>query len=65
MSDRLPASSAADSTAIVTYWISADGQGSYDMYGMTAADALAELLGQCGEDDQRDGILAGSFILAE
>ena len=32
---------------------------------MTAADALAELLGQCGEDNQRDGILAGSFILAE
>lgn len=61
MSTRIPASDAAESAVIVTHWVSADGQGSYDMTGLTAADALRELLGQCGEGEQRDGILAGHF----
>lgn len=65
MSTRLPASAAAESTAIVTHWVSADGQGSYDMTGLTAADAIRELLGQCGEDHDRDDFLAGHFLLAD
>ena len=70
MPSSIHASRAADSSAIVTEWISEDGQGSYDMTGgepasMTAAEALTELLSQCGEETQRDSILAGRFILAE
>lgn len=60
----LPARDASTSTEIVTFWRGADGQGDYDMTGMTASAALAELLGQCGEDAQREAILAGHFILA-
>lgn len=60
----LPARDASTSTAIVTFWQRADKQGGYDMGGMTASDALAELLAQCGEDSQREAILDGHFILA-
>ena len=63
--NTIPANETADRTDIVTFWVSADGQGSIDMTGATAAEALAELLAQCGEDDQRDAILAGAFQVAE
>lgn len=50
------------------HWISADRQGDIDMSGEYAAtdrhaaieEACRELLDQCGDDDQRAGILAGS-----
>lgn len=60
----IPARDAATSAAPVTYWTSADGRGSFDMSGLTAAAALRELLGQCSNDEQREGILSGSFDIA-
>ena len=61
----ISATEAATSTAIVTYWIGEDGQGDFDMTGLTAAEAVTELLGQCGEESQRTAIMAGHFIVAE
>ena len=65
MTRTIPATDAADSTDIVTFWVSGDGQGSLDMSGMTAADALAELLAQCSDADDAAGVMAGCFDLAE
>lgn len=60
----IPASTASTaSTATVSFWRSADGQSAIDMSGATAAEALAELLGQCATDEERAGILAGSFVV--
>ncbi len=50
-------------------WVSADRQGSIDMSGTYEADsrhdaveaACHELLAQCGDDDERMGILAGTI----
>lgn len=41
------------------YWRSADGQSVLDMSGATLAEARAELLEQCGTDEQRDAMLRG------
>jgi hypothetical protein len=46
-------------------WTSADGQGQMDMTGSTLAEARATLLGQCADDEQREGILAGSLEVVE
>lgn len=46
--------------ATVTFWTSADGQAEIEVCG-TVEEALAELLGQCADDGQREAILAGSF----
>lgn len=43
------------------FWLSADGQNEIDMSGHTEAEALAELLEQCGTEAERAAILAGSF----
>lgn len=53
------------STAIVTAWISADGQDSLPMAGATVDQARAELLDQCATDEERASIVAGAFVLAE
>lgn len=60
--NRIPAASL--SSALVTFWHSADGQSSIDMTVATAAEAVADLLAQCSTDEQRASILAGSFDLA-
>ncbi len=60
----IPAINANESTEIVTYWTSEDGQASIDMSGLTAKDALDELIGECADDIEEAGILAGSFELA-
>jgi hypothetical protein len=57
----IPALAAASFSTPVTLWRSADGQSTIDMSGATAAEAVAELLAQCGSEDERAGILAGSF----
>lgn len=45
------------------YWISEDEQTHFDMTGHESeAAALEELLGQCGTAEQREAILAGSFV---
>lgn len=59
------ATSAASTTDLVTRWVSKDGQSSIDMAGATAAEAVAELLSQCGDNVQRAAILAGSFVVAD
>ena len=41
------------------WWISADGW--YDMHGATVAEAVAELLAQCADDDDRAGVYAGTL----
>ena len=43
------------------WWAPADGQGEMDMTGCTVAEALAEMLGQCADDEQREGLLSGSL----
>lgn len=48
-------------SALVSHWISADGQGACDMSGATAAEALEELLDVCTDDAQRTRVLAGRF----
>lgn len=65
MAHTLPANTASSSSALVGYWYSADGQGFIDMTGATAAEAVAELLGQCGTGEERAVILAGRFVLAD
>lgn len=45
------------------HWLSDDGRRSIDMSGATAADAIAELLAQCGTDEQRAAILRGSLVV--
>ena len=61
--DTIFAADAATSNQAVTYWIGSDGSG-LDMAGMTASEALAELLDQCGTGEERTAILAGRFQLA-
>jgi len=61
--DTISAAAAATSRQAVTYWIGSDGSG-LDMVGMTASEALAELLDQCGTGEERTAILAGRFQLA-
>lgn len=61
--DTISTADAATSNQAVTYWIGSDGS-DLDMSGMTASEALAELLSQCGTDDERAAILAGRFQLA-
>jgi hypothetical protein len=57
------------------YWTSEDGQSSLDMGSVSdyssiskegiAAEALAELVGQCTDDEQVAGILAGNIAIVE
>ena len=61
--DTISAADAATSNQAVTDWIGADGSG-LDMSEMTASEALAELLAQCGTGEERTAILAGRFQLA-
>ena len=61
--DTISASTASTSKQGVTYWIGSDGSG-LDMSGLTASEALAELLDQCGTGEERTAILAGRFQLA-
>lgn len=50
-------------------WVSADGQGEYTGWVIpagqsaeaVAAECEAEILGQCGTDEYREGILAGTI----
>jgi hypothetical protein len=51
-------------TRSVTWWTSADRRRELDMTGSTAAEALAELMGQCTDDEQRTSILSGTMALA-
>lgn len=59
--------------AFTLYWIREDGQGDFNMgsYGTReeAAAAIptakAELLGQCGEQFQRDEIEAGTWTIQD
>ena len=44
-----------------TFWISADKQASLDMGNLSEKDALEILLGQCGSDEEKEAIHAGSF----
>jgi hypothetical protein len=59
----IPARTAASSTAPVAFWTAADGQRDLDMAGITAAEAVEMLLDQCADDEQREGILDGSFTV--
>jgi len=61
--DTISAATAATSTQAVAYWVGPDGS-DLDMTGMSAAEALAELLAQCGTGEERAAILAGRFQLA-
>lgn len=61
----IPATAASSDSRPVTSWLSSDRQGEIDMTGATAAEALRELLAQCATDDEREGILAGSFVVAD
>ena len=55
---------AAPDTRRVTYWVSADGQGSLDMTGCTASEALEELCRECcGSSADVESILDGRFEL--
>jgi len=65
MTYRIPATDAATDDTQVTVWWSADRQASIDVDGMTAAEALAELLAQCGTEDDQEDILAGAFAVAQ
>jgi hypothetical protein len=47
----------------VTWWTSADGRRELDMTGSTASEALAELLSQCTDDEQRASIMSGAMYL--
>lgn len=58
--DTISAAAAATSNQAVTHWVGPDGS-DLDMSGMPASAALAELLSQCGTDDDRAAILAGRF----
>ena len=48
---------------MMLWWISEDRQGEIDMTGSSSLeDALDILLAQCGSEEERQGILAGSFV---
>ena len=58
--DRIAVADITDTdTRPAGWWTSADGQGQIDMTGTMLAEAKAELLAQCANDEQRAGILAG------
>lgn len=61
----IPATEALTSTTPVTHWVSADGQNSMPMEGAPASECLAELLGQCADEAQREAIMAGRFEVAQ
>lgn len=44
-------------------WVSADKQSTIDTRGAPAEQALAELLEQCGSDEQRAEIMSGAFVI--
>jgi len=48
-------------SAQVGWWTSADGSGCLDMVGATVAEAVAEMLAQCADDDDRAGVYAGTL----
>lgn len=52
-------------TRAAGWWHSADGQGHLDMRGATLAEARHDLLAQCGEERQREAILAGRIESVE
>ena len=48
--------------AVVGWWTSADGSGCLDMSGATVAEAVAEILAQCGDDEEeRAEVYAGTL----
>jgi len=47
------------------YWTSKDGQSSIDMSDATEKEAWAELLEQCGSEEERAGILAGTLEVTD
>ncbi len=59
--NTITAREASESSALVDYWTSADGQATIGVGGLTAAEALRELLAQCPDDSAREAILSGSF----
>lgn len=46
----------------MTEWLSRDKQSNIDMGDMWPSEALAELLSQCGDDEDREAILDGTII---
>lgn len=60
----VPAEAAADHRRVIR-WVSLDRQSHLLLEGATVSEARAELLEQCGDELQREQILAGSFELAE
>ena len=56
---------AADDPRPAGSWIAADWQSELDMRGATLGEALGELLEECGSDEERASILAGSIELAD
>jgi hypothetical protein len=52
-----------DTQETVGFWLSADKQSSLDMSGMDAHVALAELLEQCGDEEDIREVSEGSFTL--
>ena len=62
MTRTIPASDVtAATTAAVSWWTSADNRASIACGGAPACEALAELLSQCSDDAEREGVFAGSF----
>lgn len=48
--------------AQVGWWTSADRSGCLDMVGATVAEAVAEILAQCGDDEEeRADVYAGTL----
>jgi len=45
----------------VGWWTSADRSGCLDMVGATVAEAVAELLDQCADTQQRAAVFAGTI----
>lgn len=56
------ATDASNAATPTLWWVSQDGQSSLSTGGATASDALAELLDECGTNDDVAGIMAGHFI---
>jgi len=52
---------ASNPNAVVGWWTSVDGSGCLDMTGATVVQAVAELLAQCADDDERAAVYAGSL----
>lgn len=43
------------------WWTSEDGQREIDMTGATLSEAVREMVDQCGSDEERAAILAGTI----